>query len=207
MAAVPGDPFKLGQLNAVNTLTRLAGNTDNAMLRINNASAGANATALDLQVAPGKPPMKVNSTVEVQGLNVDQVDGRSATEFLGQDETAANARLLDGQDSTFFAFGTKGKANDADNLDGKDSTAFVPTKTYGVSDQRTGDGGNQIELRNPKCDQGDLALNGGFAIDSTEDIPRESFALGNGWNVLVQDKGVGSFIAGIVTCADLPPLR
>ncbi len=82
LAAVPGDPFRLGQLNAVNTLTRLAGSTNNAMLRINNASAGPNATALDLQVAPGRPPMTVNSAIEVQGLNVDSLDGKNSNDFL-----------------------------------------------------------------------------------------------------------------------------
>ncbi len=82
LAAAPGDPFRLGQVNAVNALTRLSGNVNNAMLRINNASTGPGATALDLQVAPGKPPMTVNSTTEVQGLNVDSLDGRNSNEFV-----------------------------------------------------------------------------------------------------------------------------
>jgi hypothetical protein len=36
MAALPGDPFRLGQANAINALTCLAGDANSAMLRIDN---------------------------------------------------------------------------------------------------------------------------------------------------------------------------
>jgi hypothetical protein len=80
--AAAGDPLKLGKLNTVNKLTQLVGGFEGAMLRIDNNSAGVGATALRLEVEPGKPPMSVNSTTEVSGLNADQVDSLSASAFL-----------------------------------------------------------------------------------------------------------------------------
>ncbi len=77
-----GDTFNLGRLNTVNQLSRLVGSTDNAMLRIDNNSAGTNATALDLQVEPGHAPLKVDSLTRVSNLNVDFVDGHSASSFV-----------------------------------------------------------------------------------------------------------------------------
>ncbi len=76
-----GDTFNLGQLNTVNQISRLVGSTDNAMLRVDNDSAGANATALALQVEPGHAPMRVNSSTAVANLNADQLDGQHASEF------------------------------------------------------------------------------------------------------------------------------
>ena len=41
LAAVPGDPFKLGKLNTVNQISQLVGSTASSMLRIDNNSTGA----------------------------------------------------------------------------------------------------------------------------------------------------------------------
>jgi|SRR5919107_364797 hypothetical protein len=60
-----GATSNLGKKNTVNRLSQLAGSTDNALLRIDNNNAGTNATALDLQVQPGRTPMKVNSSTRV----------------------------------------------------------------------------------------------------------------------------------------------
>jgi hypothetical protein len=81
LAAAPGDPFKLGKTNAVNAISRLAGSVAGPSLQITNDSANTSATALELRVKPGKPPMKVNSAAKVQGLNVDRVDAKSASDF------------------------------------------------------------------------------------------------------------------------------
>jgi hypothetical protein len=70
-----GATFNLGKLNTVDQISRLVGSTDNPMLRVDNNSAGTNATALDLQVEPGRAPMKVNSSTQVSGLNADKLDG------------------------------------------------------------------------------------------------------------------------------------
>lgn len=80
--AAAGDPLKLGKLNTVNKLTQLVGGVAGPSLRIDNNSTEFGATALRLEVEPGKPPMSVNSTTEVSGLNADQVDSLSASAFL-----------------------------------------------------------------------------------------------------------------------------
>jgi hypothetical protein len=113
-----GATFNLGKVNTVNAISKLVGSVAGSSLQIDNNSTDAAATALDLQVEPGKPPMKVNSSTEVQGLNADQLNGKSANEFLGRFEAASNSNLLDGKDSTAFATGVSGKATDADKLDG-----------------------------------------------------------------------------------------
>lgn len=76
-----GDTFNLGRLNTVNQISRLVGSTDSPMLHVDNNSAGANATALDLQVESRHPPMKVDSTTKVANFNADQVDGRDASQI------------------------------------------------------------------------------------------------------------------------------
>jgi hypothetical protein len=73
-----GGVFNLGQTNTVNAITKLTGTVVGPSLQIINNSTGAAATALNLQVATGKPPLKVNSTTKVANLNADQVDGKSA---------------------------------------------------------------------------------------------------------------------------------
>ncbi|MDF2701889.1 MAG: hypothetical protein K0S10_833 [Rubrobacteraceae bacterium] len=61
LAAVSGDPLKLEQANYIDALTRLTGAINNPMLRIDNNSTNASATALELRVEPGKAPMEVDS--------------------------------------------------------------------------------------------------------------------------------------------------
>jgi hypothetical protein len=82
MAAVPGDPFRLGRLNTIDKISQLVGSVDNAMLRIDNNNSGDNATALDLQVEPDNPPMRVNSVEKVVNLNADGLDGIDSTSFM-----------------------------------------------------------------------------------------------------------------------------
>jgi hypothetical protein len=100
LAAVPGDPFKLGQANAINTLSRLVGTTNTPLLRIDNNSAGASATALDLQVERGKAPMKVNSAARVANLNADRVDGKHANQLIRVASFAGPSPLPNGTDGT-----------------------------------------------------------------------------------------------------------
>jgi hypothetical protein len=79
LAAVPGDPFRLGQTNGIDAMSALVGNVAGPMLMADNNSTGAGATALDLRVEAGKPPMKVNSTTKVTKLNADRLDGLDST--------------------------------------------------------------------------------------------------------------------------------
>ncbi len=82
LAAAPGDPFKLGRLNSVDKISKLVGSTSGALLKGDNDGSG---TALDLQVEEGEPPMTVDSAIQVNDFNADQVDGRSADDFISDD--------------------------------------------------------------------------------------------------------------------------
>jgi hypothetical protein len=77
-----GATFNLGKTNTVNVLSSLVGNVAGPALKVDNNSTGFGATALRLEVEPGKPPMSVNSTTEVQGLIVDSLDGMTSSAFL-----------------------------------------------------------------------------------------------------------------------------
>ena len=120
LAAVPGDPFHLGKVNTINALTSLVGSVDNAMLKVDNNSTGTSATALNLQVEPGKAPMKVNSQTKVANLNADLLDGKDSGEFLGANQKALDAAHADQATN----------AQNADKLDGKDSTQFGPPDIF-----------------------------------------------------------------------------
>ena len=95
--------FNLGVPNTVNGLTTLVSGgagvgPSSPMLRVDNNSNATGATALELQVEPGRPPMTVNSGTKVANFNADKLDNKEAAAF---------------------ANGVGGKATDADKLDGK----------------------------------------------------------------------------------------
>src|SRR5215217_8071299 len=75
-----GGNFILGSLNNTATaITKLTGTVGGGpALQVSNPSTVTGSTALDLQVATGKAPMKVNSSTKVTNLNADKVDGKDA---------------------------------------------------------------------------------------------------------------------------------
>ena len=79
-----GDAFRLGQGNVATKLTSLGGalGVNGAMLKVANKNGGTDDTALRLEVDPAEPPMSINSTTRVVGLNADQVDGQDASQFV-----------------------------------------------------------------------------------------------------------------------------
>jgi hypothetical protein len=87
LAVLPGDPFKLGRSNRVDRLTTLVSALAGPVLRVDNDGSGP---ALDLRVgdpaaAPATKtvaPMKVDSQGRVINLNSDELDSKSASEFL-----------------------------------------------------------------------------------------------------------------------------
>lgn len=98
-----GAAFNLGKLNTVNRISQLVGSAEGAMLRVDNNSAGANATALNLRVEPGRAPMKVNSSTQIANLNADMIDSKdssafmaSSTYMLGQGQERPGLQLGDG---------------------------------------------------------------------------------------------------------------
>ena len=118
LAAVPGDPFKLGRFNNVNRVTALVGGVAGPVLRVDNNGGGP---ALALESNPGAPPLAVNAGAgKATNLDADKLDGKDASSFLAADgkaqdstrsDTAGDAGTLDGKDSTdFHAAGSKVEA-------------------------------------------------------------------------------------------------
>ncbi len=99
LAAVPGSPFKLGRINTIDQMSTLAGNASGALLRINNVGS---APALDLRVEEGEAPMNVNSATLVNDLNADQVDGRSADDFISEDKIYTETESVTAPGSGFL---------------------------------------------------------------------------------------------------------
>ena len=80
LAAVPGDPFRLGRINSIDRLSTLVGTTANAMLRVDNNGSGP---ALSLQAGAGNPPVVVNAAAgTATNLDADALDGQDSSEFL-----------------------------------------------------------------------------------------------------------------------------
>ena len=77
-----GAPFNLGKTNTVNAVSKLVSNVAGPTLALDNNSADANATALNLQVEPDKAPMKINSSAKVANLNSDKLDSKNSTAFF-----------------------------------------------------------------------------------------------------------------------------
>jgi hypothetical protein len=101
-----GDNWKLGKSNFATKITTLTGNlgVNGPMVRLTNNNAGTDDTALDLQVQTGEAPMTVNSSTRVDSLNADQVDGKSASEFVASNiykRESAIAAGTDKGDGTF----------------------------------------------------------------------------------------------------------
>jgi len=82
LAAVPGDPLKLGRVNTINAVSTLVGSVSGSMLTVDNNSTALGATALDLRVEPTRDPLKVNSTSKVDNLNVDRLDNFNSSDFV-----------------------------------------------------------------------------------------------------------------------------
>jgi len=211
LAAIPGDPLKLGRINTIGRITQLVGSTNNALLKIDNDSRGPDATALELQVDPKKPPLKTNSLTKVDNLHADLLDGRSAEQFAnGVGGTAVEADKLDGKDSTAFAEGTGGKADDADKLDGEDSTVyFSSANTYFDSADAVGGkgGGTVLVFTGAPCDPGDRILNAGGAANAEDEMIEERPVGAAAWLVRIRDNGAPTTSTVVANCLDFPPLR
>src|SRR5688572_11720065 len=84
-----GGNFILGSLNNTATaITKLTGTVGGGpALQVSNPSTNPGSTALDLQVATGKAPMKVNSSTKVTNLNADKLDGQDSS-TIGKEKWA-----------------------------------------------------------------------------------------------------------------------
>jgi hypothetical protein len=96
-----GGNFILGRSNVATTVSTLSAKISAPALNLINTSTGAAATALNISVASGKPPLKVNAAAgKATNLNSDKLDGVDSTGFLRSTAKAKDADKLDGLDST-----------------------------------------------------------------------------------------------------------
>jgi hypothetical protein len=128
-----GGVFNLGVTNTVNAITKLTGSVAGPSLQIINNSTNAAATALNLQVATGKPPLKVNSTTKVANLNADSLDGQDSSAFANSTHTHSGEQINSGTVEADRIEDGPGSNLNADQLDGLDSSAFGIKTAHNVS--------------------------------------------------------------------------
>jgi hypothetical protein len=206
-----GGNFILGQSNSATAITKLAGSAGVAgpSLQIDNNSTSPAATALDLQVEPGKAPMTVNSGVKVTNLNADKLDDREASSFAnGVNGKATDADKLDGMDSSSFLL-KSGKAADADRLDGKSAEAFLQ-KSYEYHGHGEFVEAGATETIVAECLPGQVAVTGGYTginpgthvFVSIPDITFDGIPP-RGWEITVmRDSTSGDFVSAFVACVN-----
>jgi hypothetical protein len=107
LAAVPGDPFELGETNIINNaLTKLAGSRDGgSMLTVDNNSSAPGSRALDVRVESGRAPLNVNADAgKATNLNADELDGKGAEQIGVNGLELVEEESLTNSDSSKTAF-------------------------------------------------------------------------------------------------------
>jgi hypothetical protein len=170
-----GARFDLGKTNTVDAISSLVGSVAGSSLKIDNNSTGIGATALRLEVEPGKPPMSVNSTTEVQGLNVDSLDSKNSSDFLQESSDRDDFLPNDTYAKKVSRLGPGGGGIQLASVD------------CDSGDKLLGGGG---QLQAPAED------------DTTASVP---FINAQGWDYQMQDNGSASLVDAFVVCADFPP--
>ena len=122
-----GGSFVLGKANEATTVTRLTATIAGPALTLVNQGTDAAATALNISVASGKAPLRVNAAAgTATNLSADELDGKDSSAFYAQGAKVSDSSHADRADSAANA-ASAGSAADADLLDGKDSSAFQPS--------------------------------------------------------------------------------
>jgi len=123
-----GGNFVLGKANMATTASKLTASVAGPALTLVNNSTEAAATALNISVAEGKAPIKVNASAgTATNLSADKIDGKDSSEFAaGVNGKATDADHADRADSAASAQ-SAANAQNADTLDGKDSAQFAQT--------------------------------------------------------------------------------
>ena len=116
-----GGNFILGKANEATTVSKLTASIAGPALTLVNQSTDAAATALNISVASGKAPLRVNAAAgTATNLSADELDGKDASGFYAQGSKVVDSAHADQADSATSA----SRAADADTLEGKDSSAF-----------------------------------------------------------------------------------
>jgi hypothetical protein len=182
LAAVPGDPFKLGKVNQIeNATTTLRasfeglpiGNrpvlevvqeqgTGGPALRVENANSGIGSSAIQLKVPPNRPPISVNSDAgKAISLNADKLDGKTEEDFVSA------------------------------------------SRLYGVSQVRDNTSGDKTVFFSLGCDDGDVAISGGGNAVDDNDALNDLFPFAGSYQISFTDNDpVGSKFRAIIMCSD-----
>lgn len=88
-----GQSFLLGRSNLATAITKLTGNVNGSAMQVTNSNAGADDTALSLNVQAGEAPMKVNSSTRVANLNADNLDGLDSANLMPGGTLPAGATI------------------------------------------------------------------------------------------------------------------
>lgn len=187
LAAVPGDPFKLGKVNIINNATTTLqgsgpggvvakpllavtrdGTTSGPTLRVDNTSSAVGARGIDINVPNGKMPINVNSSAGKADLNVDRLDGRDEQDFLSASRIYSKTALKTGPGNGGEVLFTA--------LDGPEGLA---------------------------CDEGDVALDGGGnANDIDDDLNNITRSSPSAYQIEFQDNGDPDLFRATIVCSD-----
>jgi hypothetical protein len=119
-----GGNFILGKANEATTVSKLTASIAGPALTLVNQSTDAAATALNINVASGKAPLRVNAAAgTATNLSADELDGKDFSDFYAQGSKVADSANADQADQATSA----SSAADADTLDGTDSSEFLST--------------------------------------------------------------------------------
>ena len=77
-----GAVFNLGKSNTADATSTLTGTTAGRQLQVTNKSTRVGATGIGIRVAPGKPPLAVNSSTRVAHLNASYLEGIPSRKFI-----------------------------------------------------------------------------------------------------------------------------
>jgi hypothetical protein len=168
LAAVPGDPFKLGKVNIINNATTsLQGTVPNggALLNLRRDSGigpvlkveavdngGFARRGIDITVPPGQSPISANSNAGKANLDVNLLDGKDQTDFLSASRIYEKTALKNGpgqNGAVFFSAldGPEGLACDEGDvaLDASANAVDINDDLNQIT--RTGRGTYQIEFQ------------------------------------------------------------
>jgi hypothetical protein len=185
IAAVPGDPLKLGQVNIINNATTtlqgsgLGGTLPSTVLRVkrdgatggpaltvDNTSTSGAARGVDVNVPPGEMPINVSPKAGKSDLNVDKLDGEDRTDFLSA------SRIYNISSSKV-------------NSSGKETVTFLAPEGL-------------------ECDNGDVALDASANANDVNDDMNNITRSGVGsYQIAFQDNNpIGSKFTVGITCSD-----
>lgn len=186
LAAVPGDPFKLGKVNIINNATTaLRGGAPSglpfvelrrdsgtgAVLEVKNSiNSLASNRGIDITVPAGERPIQVNSQAgTATGLSADRLDGKDQEDFLSASSIYEKTALKNGPGQNGAVFFSA--------LDGPEGLA---------------------------CDEGDVAIDASAnAVDINDDLNQITRTGRGTYQIEFQDnEPLGSLFRASVVCSD-----